>query len=144
MSNPESPLGQEIPPARQETASIGELFGRLTEQLSRLVRAEIDLAKKEVIQQVTKFGISAALIVVGGVLALYGLGVLIHSAVLGLTNVFAPWLAALSVGALIMVIAGLLAFIGIKRIKAWAGPKPEAAIKSVKETVDAVKEGLSS
>ena len=144
MSSSQTTAGLQPPATSSPTPSIGELFGRLTEQVSRLVRAEIELAKKELIKKVTNIGIGAGLLIAAAVLSLYGLGVLIHSAVLGLSNAFAPWLAALTIGVAIFVIVGILAMVGIRRIKAGTPPTPEAAINNFKESVDAVKEGLQS
>lgn len=124
--------------------TIGELFGRLTEQVSRLVRAEVELAKKEMTKKLTNIGLGAGLLIGAIVLSLYGLGVLIHSAILGLSNVFAPWLAALTIGIVLFVIVGILALIGIRKIKAGTPPQPEAAVENLKESIDAVKEGLHS
>lgn len=144
MSASQTPAGQQTPLPNSPSPTIGELFGRLTEQVSRLVRAEIELAKKELIKKVTNIGIGAGLLIAAAILSLYGLGVLIHSAVLGLSVVFAPWLAALTIGVAIFLIVGILALIGIRRIKAGTPPTPEAAIDNFKESVDAVKEGFES
>lgn len=144
MIIPAPPSGPSDPPPSEATPSVGELFARITEQVSRLVRAEIDLVKAELIAKVTRLGIGAALLAAGGVLALYGLGVLIHSAVLGLSNAVAPWLAALIVALAIFAVVGVLVLVGIKQLKAGVPPTPESAVENVKKDVDAVKKGLSS
>lgn len=144
MIIPAPPSGPTDPPPAEPTPSVGELFARITEQVSRLVRAEIDLVKAELIAKVTRLGIGAGLLAAGGVLALYGLGVLIHSAVLGLSNAVAPWLAALIVALAIFAIVGVLVLVGVKQLKAGVPPTPESAVENVKKDVDAVKKGLRS
>ncbi|MGO1316426.1 MAG: phage holin family protein [Cellulomonadaceae bacterium] len=144
MIIPAPPSGTDTPPPNAPEPSIGELFGRITEQTSRLVRAEIELAKKELVGKATKLGVGIGLVAVGGVLALYGLGVLIHAAVLGLSTVLAPWLAALIVGLAIFLVVGVLVLVGVKQLKAGSPPTPEAALESIKKDVDTVKKGLSS
>lgn len=144
MSTSQTPTGPQTPGPNPNPLSIGELFGQLTEQVSRLVRAEVDLAKKELVKKATNIGLGAGLLIAAALLSLYGLGVLIHSAVLGLSNVFAPWLAALTIGAVLFIIVGVLALIGMRRIKAGTPPTPEAAVENLKESIDAVKEGFQS
>lgn len=144
MSTSQTPTGPQTPGPNPHSPSIGELFGQLTEQVSRLVRAEVDLAKKELVKKLTNIGLGAGLLIVAALLSLYGLGVLIHSAVLGLSNVFAPWLAALTIGVALFIIVGILALIGMRRIKAGTPPTPEAAVENLKESIDAVKEGFQS
>lgn len=144
MSTSQTPTGPQTPGPNPNPPSIGELFGQLTEQVSRLVRAEVDLAKKELVKKATNIGLGAGLLIAAALLSLYGLGVLIHSAVLGLSNVFAPWLAALTIGAVLFIIVGVLALIGMRRIKAGTPPTPEAAVENLKESIDAVKEGFQS
>lgn len=144
MSSSQTPAAPQLPEPGSQPPSIGELLGRLTEQVSRLVRAEIELAKKELIKKVTNIGIGAGLLIAAAVLSLYGLGVLLHAAVLGLSTVFAPWLAALTIGVALFVIVGILALVGIRKVKAGTPPTPERAIDNFKDSVDAVKEGLQS
>lgn len=124
--------------------SLGTLFSRLTEQTSKLIRAEIALAKTEMTAKVSKLGVAIGLFAAAGILALYGLGVLIDAAVLGLSEALAPWLSALIVAVVLFIIVGVLALVGKKRLEAGTPPKPEAAAASVKKDVDAVKKGLKS
>jgi membrane protein len=67
---------------------------------------------------------------------------LVGCAILALALVLAPWLAALIVGALIGLVAGVLALTGKKQAQKAAPPVPEEAVASVKEDIDALKEGL--
>ena len=144
MSNQDFPHTGTAPDLSTNEPSVGELFGRLTEQVSRLVRAELDLAKAEMIKKVKGLGIGAGLLVAAGVLALYALGTLIHAAVLGLSTVFAPWLAALVIGFVILAIVAVLALVGLRLIKAATPLKPQDTLKNVKDNVDAIKNGVHS
>ena len=54
-----------------ETRSIGQLVSDLSEQTSRLVRAELDLAKAEIQAKAQQLGIGAGLLAAAGILALY-------------------------------------------------------------------------
>ncbi|MBD5785253.1 phage holin family protein [Cellulosimicrobium terreum] len=130
-----------VPPEEQKP-TVGQLVERLSEQATRLVRSEIALAKEELSTKAKHAGVGIGLLVVGGVLVLYGLGFLFQSAVEGLANAVPMWLAALIVGLAIVLIAGLLAFVGVKQLKRGVPPVPTDAVSSVKEDVNVVKEGL--
>jgi len=122
--------------------SIGELVSSLSEQLSQLIRNEIRLAKAEMAQKATQAGIGIGLFVAAGALAFFGLGTLIATAVLGLANAVAPWLAALIVAIVLFVIAGVLVLIGKKTLDRGVPPVPAKAQESIKADVAALKEGL--
>jgi hypothetical protein len=65
--------------------------------------------------------------------------VLVVAAVLGLAEVLPAWLAALIVAVVFLVLAGLLALLGVGRLKKGLPPVPKESLDSVKEDVDAVK-----
>jgi hypothetical protein len=124
-------------------ASTGELIGQLTEQLSRLVRDEARLAQAEVTQKAKKLGIGAGLFGGAGLMACFGLAVLISAAVLGLAEVLPAWLAALIVAGVLFAVAGVLALVGKKDVAQASPPLPTQAIAGVQADVATVKQGLS-
>ena len=77
MSNYRPSLGQV--PSEPKPPSIGELFGRMTAQISTLIRGEIELTKTKAMTflNFTKAGIIA--LAIAGVFAVYGLGKMLHS-----------------------------------------------------------------
>src|SRR5215211_677772 len=97
------------PPPAPQDASTGQLIGQLTEQLSRLVRDEARLAQAEVTQKAKKLGVGAGLFGGAGLMAFFGLAVLISAAVLALAMFVPGWLAAIIVAAVLFAIAGVLA-----------------------------------
>ena len=133
-----------LPGGPESTPSIGTLVGQLSEQVSRLVRAEIASAKAEMAHKAQKAGIGIALVCVAAVLSLYGLGFLLHSAMAGLDNVMPLWLAALIVGLALLLIAGIATLIGVKTLKKASPPSPEITVKSLRDDVTAIKEGIKS
>ncbi|MBN0039304.1 phage holin family protein [Cellulosimicrobium cellulans] len=130
-----------IPPEEQKP-TVGQLVERLSEQATRLVRSEIALAKAELTTKAKHAGIGIGMLVVGGVLVLYGLGFLLHSAMEGLATVMPVWLAALIVGLVLVLVAGTLAFVGVKQLQRGVPPTPTGAVDSIKEDVATIKEGL--
>lgn len=127
-----------------EPRSIGQLVSDLSEQTSRLVRAELDLAKAEITAKAQKLGIGAGLLAAAGVLALYVLAAAITTAILGLSTVLDPWLAALIVTLVLLLVTGVLAFVGIRLVKRGSPPTPERAIENVQEDLEAVKAGWNA
>lgn len=125
-----------------EDRSAGQLISDASEQLSRLVREEMRLAAAELGQKGKRLGVGAGLFGGAGVLAFYGGAALVACAILALALVLAPWLAALIVGAVVLLAAGVAALIGKRQVEAATPPVPEDAIASVKKDVEAVKEGL--
>lgn len=119
--------------------STAELFTRLTEQSRQLVRDEIRLAQAET-QRKVKHGIAGvAEFGVAGVLALYGVGLLLATIVLGLSEVLPGWLAALIVTVVVLAIAGVLALMGKKQVGEASPPLPERAVEGIKQDVDTLK-----
>lgn len=130
------------PSLAERKDSIGVLFSRLSEQIHDLIYGEIDLAKAKASAMVKKSGTGIALLAVAGILALYMLGWLLYAAFAGFSNVVAPWLAALIVAAILLVIVAILALVGVSMLKKAMENKP-APQEGIKESVDAVKKGLN-
>jgi uncharacterized membrane protein YqjE len=122
-----------------EEPSTGELMSRLSRDLSQLVRDELRLAQIEVSGKAKKAGMGASMFGVAGALALYGVGVLIATAVLALALALADWLAALIVGVVLLAAAGIAALLGKRRVAEAAPPVPERTAASVRRDVDAVR-----
>lgn len=119
--------------------STAELFTRLTDQSRQLVRDELRLAQAET-QQKVKHGImGVAEFGVAGVLALYGVGLLLATVVLGLAEALPAWLAALIVTVVVLAVAGVAALLGKKQVSEAAPPVPERAVAGVKQDVDTLK-----
>lgn len=127
-------------PSPLADASTGELVKRLSTQVTDLVRGELELARTELTTKGKRAGAGAGLAGVGGVLALYGGGALVAAAIAALALVLDVWLAALIVGILLLVVAGVLALLGRNQIKKAIPPVPERAVASVQRDVETVKE----
>jgi uncharacterized membrane protein YqjE len=133
--------GQARPVTDQSTS---ELVQRASEQITRLVRDEIALAKAELTEKGKHAGIGVGLFGGGGVLALYGVGALIATLII-VFDLFLPlWLAALIVTVVLFAIAGILALLGKKQVTRATPPEPEEAVASVKADVDEVKHAVKA
>ena len=137
------PAGSTAPRATDPAdSSIGDLVKAMSADLSRLVRNEMQLAQTEIIGKLKHARVGVGAFGGAGVLALYGLGVLIAAAVLGLGLVLPAWLAALIVGVVVLIIAGVAALVGKKKMSAAGPPVPEKTVASVKEDVAEIKESI--
>lgn len=124
--------------AAPQDESTGRLIAQATEDISTLIRAEMALAKDDLAQAGKRVGVGAGLFGAAGVIALYGLGVLLSAAVLGLANVTDPWLAALIVAVALFVVAGVAALLGRSNVSKVA-QAPAARVESVQADVAAAK-----
>jgi uncharacterized membrane protein YqjE len=126
--------------AGQEThnASIGELLKRLSADGSHLVQQEIQLAKAELQESAARAAKSAARIGTGVVLALPGIMAITAALVIGLGIIIdSYWVSSLIVGALILIVAGVLVKSAISGFKASIAPRE--TVQTVREDVDWAK-----
>ena len=111
--------------------SIGTLSSNASEQVSTLVRGEIELAKAEVMGEVKKGAVGGGLFGVAGVIALYSSFFLFFA----FAEMLASWMhrgwAFLIVFLIMIALAGLLALVGLKKVKKIKAP--ERTISSVNE-----------
>ncbi len=119
--------------------STGQLVSQLSREVSQLVRDELRLAQVEVSGKAKQAGIGVGMFGAAGVLALYGVGVLIAAAILALALAVDAWLAALIVGVVILVAAGVAALFGKKHVSEAAPPVPTRAMENIKRDVDTVR-----
>ncbi len=127
------------PRQSSERKGLFALIADVPRLIGDLVRAEIQAAKDEIAGKLKAAGIGAGLLVGAGLFALFALMVLIAAAVLGLATVLPGWAAALIVGGALLLIAAIIALIGISALKRGVPPMPTDTMDSVKEDVRAVR-----
>jgi hypothetical protein len=124
--------------------SVGELLTDLTDEVKRLVRDEFRLAVYELRRKGKRMGMGAGLVGAAGLIALLGAATLVAAAVLALALAVPGWLAAVIVGAVLLLVAGVAGLVGRKQVKRAVPPVPEEAIAGVREDVDVIKQGTHS
>ena len=143
--------GRNIPATRPAAAlpattppddSIAALINQVTEESSRLVRTELKLAQVEMTEKAKTAGVGIGAFGVAGVLALFGVGCLIVTAIFALALVLPTWAAALIVGVLVLAVAGVAALIGKKKVTEATPPLPSSAVENVKADVAEIKESV--
>jgi len=126
-------------PATENHTGLGQAAKQVAEHASALARLEMELAALELKRKVASLGIGIGLAVTGGVLALFGLGFGLAAVAAALATFLSTWLALLIVFGVLMLLAGLLAVIGLGRIRKGTPPVPEQAIDEAKKTTEALK-----
>ena len=119
--------------------STSDLVARLSTQMSTLVRDEVALARAELEIKAKKAGTAGGMFGAAGLLALYGLGLLIALGVVALDLVWPLWLAVLVVLVVVFVIAGVLALVGRSTMRRAMPLAPTEAVARIRDDVDTVK-----
>ena len=116
-----------------------ELVKDISDQATRLVRSEIELAKAELAVKGKQAGIGAGMFGGAGIFAVFGFGALTAAAIAALSTAMATWLAALIVAVVYFAIAGIVALLGKNRVQQATPPLPERAIDSTKQDIETTK-----
>ena len=128
-------------PIRQTTSNgrtMTEVLQDIVANIQEIVRSEFRLAKVEIHEETTKAVRSSIPLVIGVLLSLYALGFILLAIVHALSMVVDAWLAALIVGAGVLVISMILVSVGRKRFK-QVKVVPEKTVVTVKENVQWAK-----
>ncbi len=117
-----------------EGRSLGDLVGEVADDLTRLFRQELELAKVEAKQEATKLGKGAGMLAGAGLAAHVVVLFLSVALMLLLGRVMDLDLAALIVAVLWAVVAGILASVGRQRLR--------SAQLTIEETKATLKEDV--
>jgi membrane protein len=129
-------------PAAATEQSTAQLVTQLSEQVSRLVRDELQLTRVEMTRKGKQAGAGAGLLGGSGVVALYGLACLVACVIIAISGAIAAWLAALIVGAALLAVAGIAAMVGRSRLRRATPPVPQQAVGSVQADVQEIRERM--
>lgn len=121
------------------SASTGELISQLSSQTSRLIRDEMRLAQKEFQESAKHAGLGAGLFSVAGLFAFLGLSTMIAAAVAALSLVLPVWAAAVVVGLLLFVTAGIAALVGRGQAREVTPAAPRT-VETVKADIEELKD----
>jgi Putative Actinobacterial Holin-X, holin superfamily III len=118
--------------------SVGELIGNISDDLSRLFRQEVELAKAELKQEATKAGKAAGMLGGAGFAGYLAVVLLSFALVFGLGNVMDLGWAALIVAVIWGVIGAVLYANGRKKLKT-VDPVPHRTVDTIKEDAQWMK-----
>lgn len=117
--------------------SFGQLVSDLIKDVGQLVRQELRLAQAEVSEKLQQAQNGVYAIATGLLVAFCALLILLQALVIALSNVLPPWLAAVSVGSVLALVAFVLIRQGRENLKA-KNLIPERSLRAGKETVETV------
>ena len=126
------------PPPDDAAKSLGEIVSDVSEKASLLITQEIELAKAEIKDKVSKLTRGAVVSIAAGVFVVFGITTFFHGLAWFLDDIFgwndAVWMGFAIVTAglfLLAILAGLLAF---RLFKKGAPPTPDMAIEEARRT----------
>lgn len=121
--------------------SLPELLSNLTTDLNRLLSTQLELAKVEIKEEVSKAAKGAGLLSGGAVAALLALLLLSHAAAWGLAEVVPEGVAYLIVGVVWAIVAVVLGLQGRDRIQ-QTDPVPHQTVAELQADRDLVRDEL--
>lgn len=120
----------------RQDRSLGELFGDLAEQLSRLIRQEADLARTEVTANLTRVARDASMLGIGGGIAHAGMLAIVAAVIALLARLgLDVWVAAGVVGVVLIGIGLVLIDRGRSQL-ASTSVVPTRTVESLQEDVE--------
>ncbi|MFF2307296.1 phage holin family protein [Streptomyces sp. NPDC058128] len=119
---------------------VGVLVSRASQQMSELVRAEMQLARAEMTQKGKRYGKGGGFFGATGIIGLLGLQALTAACIAALALVLPVWASALVITAVLGILAAVTGLAGRKQIARAGTPAPEHTIDSVKADVAEIKE----
>src|SRR5215213_10541131 len=132
-----------MPELRQER-SIGELFGQLTQDMTLLVRQEVQLARTEMTEKLSRLTTNLISVGAGGFVAYLGGLALMAALILALrdlANISLAW-SAFIVGGILAIVGYVILQRGMKELKG-AELAPRRTVESLKDDVQWAKEQRS-
>lgn len=118
--------------------SLGELLRDVPRLLTDLVRAELDALKAELANSAKRYALALALIATAAFLLIVMVLVLVAAAIAALALVLPVWAAALIVAGGLLLVGGLLGFLGVRRLST-AAPDIAGRVESVSDDIRVIK-----
>jgi uncharacterized membrane protein YqjE len=129
----------------QQTSEMARAIQDVTEKAQLLVREEIELAKAEMTDKVTKLIKGAVFGIVAGIFAVFALIYLLNALSWGINDLLdvstALWAGFLITGGLILVLGAIAGFIAMRLVKKGSPPTPQLAIEEAQLIKGTLSEG---
>jgi uncharacterized membrane protein YqjE len=141
MSSTAGPGHDQTPP---DDRSVGELVLDVSERVSILIREEIELAKTEIREKVSKLVQGSVVGIAAGVFALMGLAMLMHGIAWLLNDLFFEdnvWIGFMIEAVFWFAVAGAAGFFAFRSVRAGAPPTPDLAIEEARRTKETLGAG---
>src|SRR4051812_6942293 len=132
-----------MPELRQQERSIGELFGQLTQDMTLLVRQEVQLARTEMTEKLSRLTSNLISVGAGGFVAYLGGLALMAALILAisdLANISLAWSATI-VGAILAIVGYVMMQKGLKELKSTE-LAPRRSVENIKDDVQSIKDDV--
>ncbi|MFD3807715.1 phage holin family protein [Streptomyces sp. NPDC058611] len=120
--------------------SVSELVSRASQQISELVREEMQLARAEMAEKGRRYGKGGGLYGAAGLTGVLAAQAFAATCVAALALLLPVWASALIMTAVLAVGAAVLARAGKKQVAKAGTPAPEQTIDSLKADLAEIKE----
>uniref|UniRef100_A0AAU2JY53 Phage holin family protein n=1 Tax=Streptomyces sp. NBC_00049 TaxID=2903617 RepID=A0AAU2JY53_9ACTN len=120
--------------------SVSVLVSRASQQISELVREEMQLARAEMTQKGKRFGKGGGLFGAAGLIGILAAQALVATCIAALSLLLPVWASALILTAVLAVVAAVTAMAGKRQIAEAGALVPEQTIDSVKADLAEIKE----
>jgi membrane protein implicated in regulation of membrane protease activity len=114
---------------------------RVADHARSLVRLELELAATEIKHKLTALATGIGLVVAAAVFGFLALAFALAAAAAGIATQVPVWTALLIVFSGLVVLAAVLARIGVALLRKGAKPVPEQAIEEARRTTEALRNG---
>jgi uncharacterized membrane protein YqjE len=141
VSSTPGPGRDQLPP---DERSVGEMVFDVSERVSALVREEIELAKTEIREKVTKLVQGSVVGIAAGIFALMGLAMLMHGIAWLLNDLFFDdhvWIGFMIEAGFWFVVAAAAGLFAYRSVQAGAPPTPDLAIEEARRTKETLEAG---
>ena len=127
-----------MPPPDGADKSLGEIVADVSEKASQLVREEIELAKAEVKDKVSKLTKGAVVAAAAGVFMVFAVTMFFHGLAWFVDDVFNwednIWAGFFVVTAMLFLLGILAALLALRLFKKGSPPTPDLAIEEARRT----------
>ncbi|MHC8305798.1 phage holin family protein [Pseudomonas sp. PB3P13] len=134
--------GSRPAPVPENDASVVGLLRQLSREVPALFTKELALAKAELQTSLTTLKAGIAGVAGGAIVLLAGFIILLMAVVYGLSMVMAPWLAALIVGVVVMIIGFTMLQSGKKQFEP-SNLKPDRTLDALNKDQEALRRKVS-
>ena len=127
---------------RTEDRSLSELLSDVTTEIATLFRKEVELAKAETSEQVSRAAKAGGMLGAAAVIGFLDLILFSFALAWALTEIVPEGVAFAIVAVLFAIVAGALAMAGKKRL-ANVNPMPNQTVQTLKDDVQVAKDSFA-
>jgi hypothetical protein len=126
----------------RDPRSLGELVSSLFQDMRLLIKQELELAKREVKENVSSLSNSIVTIAIAAGLLILGAVALTATLILSLALFIPAWASALIVGTLLVLLGAVTLFAALRKLR-LISLIPKRTLKTLKRSTEVIKEPLT-